>query len=196
MTVRLPERVYAMDAKRGVLVVGLANRWVAVYDLRRPARPFEMRKLALRFQIRSISLFPDRTGFATAAVSGRVAIEYIDKKVREKKNFMFKCHRHGPNVYNVNGVEFHPYGTFATVGSDGIVAFWDKDSKQRLHLLPRRRTPISCGAFNASGSLFAYAVSYDYSKGFNGANTPQTSHNRIYVHKMRRIEIKPKPLLA
>lgn len=82
------------------------------------------------------------------------------------KNFSFKCHRDdAKNVYAVNDISFHPvHGTFSTAGADGTVSFWDKDSKQRLKPFPKTSGQISSTAFNRNGSIFAYAVSYDWSK--------------------------------
>ncbi|RCH78064.1 hypothetical protein CU098_004200, partial [Rhizopus stolonifer] len=48
--------------------------------------------------------------------------------------------------------------------ADGTVSYWDKDSKQRLHTLPKAGTTIPCTAFNRTGNIFAYAVSYDWTK--------------------------------
>lgn len=82
------------------------------------------------------------------------------------KNFSFKCHRdEQKNVYSVNCISFHPtYGTFSTGGSDGTVSFWDKDSKQRLKAFSNVNATIPCTTFNRNGTIFAYAVSYDWSK--------------------------------
>lgn len=90
-------------------------------------------------------------------------------------NFSFRCHRDTPtanqrepiNVYSVNAISFHPqYGTFTTAGSDGTFNFWDKDSKHRLKGCGPGGVggTISCTAFSRSGQIFAYAVSYDWSK--------------------------------
>lgn len=53
-----------------------------------------------------------------------------------KKEFAFKCHRPGVSneVYPVNGLSFNPLGTFASVGGDGTLAFWDKEERQRLQV--------------------------------------------------------------
>lgn len=56
------------------------------------------------------------------------------------------------------------HGTFSTAGADGTVSYWDKDSKQRLKPFPKTTGQISSTAFNRNGSIFAYAVSYDWSK--------------------------------
>jgi WD40 repeat protein len=56
----------------------------------------------------------------------------------QAKNFAFKCHRientnGSSQTHAVNDISFHPvFGTFATVGSDGGVNFWDKEARQRL----------------------------------------------------------------
>jgi WD40 repeat protein len=82
------------------------------------------------------------------------------------KNFSFKCHRdNSNNVYAVNAISFHPiHGTFSTAGADGTFSFWDKDSKQRLKPFPSVNGQIPCTSFNRNGTIFAYAVSYDWSK--------------------------------
>jgi len=83
----------------------------------------------------------------------------------KRNNFSFKCHREGSNVYAINAISFHPlYGTFSTAGSDGSFNFWDKDSKQRLKQFPNLRSPITATSFNKNGSIFAYALGYDWSK--------------------------------
>ena len=45
------------------------------------------------------------------------------------KNFVFKCHRDGNNVHSVNSIDFHPYGSFCTAGSDGTFSWWDKEAR-------------------------------------------------------------------
>jgi len=81
-------------------------------------------------------------------------------------NFTFKCHRHNDfsKVWAVNSLNFHPLGTFATCGADGFYTFWDFLSKSRLHHSRCKNQSISASAFNANGTIFAYAVSYDWHK--------------------------------
>eukprot|EP01133_Synstelium_polycarpum_P010269 gene10269-11977_t len=94
-------------------------------------------------------------------------------------------------AYSVNSISFaHPYGTFATAGSDGSFNFWDKEFKNRLKQFPKVAQPISCAAFNPEATLYAYAVSYDWSKG-QGAYNPQQTNN-IFVHVVPESEIKGK----
>ena len=72
----------------------------------------------------------------------------------------------------------------------GVVNFWDKDNKQRLKgFSPIDRT-IPCAAFNKQGNLFAYASSYDWSKGCT--YVPPSPGNDIFIHSVMEDEIRPK----
>lgn len=117
--------------------------------------------------------------------------------LRDSSNFSFKCHRDAPannttNVYAVNDISFHPvHGTFSTAGSDGTFHFWDKDAKHRLKGYPNVGGPITATTFNRNGNIFAYAVSYDWSKGYQ-ANTQQNPI-KLMLHPVMADECKPRP---
>ena len=114
-------------------------------------------------------------------------------------NFSFKCHRQQDpsqrdlsRVYSVNAISFHPvHGTFSTAGSDGTFHFWDKDAKHRLKGYPEVGGTIISTDFNRTGNLFAYAVSYDWSKGYSFNN--QQLPNKIMLHAVSADECKPRP---
>ena len=188
----MPERVYGLDVRGNLMVVGTAGRQLVIYDCSQPApREFGRKESPLKFQTRVVSCFPDQSGFAVGSIEGRVGIQYVHK-VQGKDHFAFKCHRDGSNVYSVNDIAFqNQFGTFATVGSDGVVTFWDKDNKQRLKAFNAIQQPIPCAAFNSQGNLFAYASSYDWSKG-SAFYSPGTTPNEIFVHYTPEEEIKPK----
>lgn len=188
-SVNLPERCYAMDVRYPLAVVGTAERHLLIYDLRKHQTPFRTVQSPLKMQTRCVSTFMSGTGFAVGSIEGRVAIQHIEEK-DTPKNFAFKCHRINSEVYAVNSIAFHKYGTFATAGSDGIYTFWDKDSKQRLKIFQRNNNPITAGAFNRDGLIYAYAVSYDWSKGHE--NHDKSKPNKIYLHPVSDAEIKPK----
>jgi mRNA export factor len=98
------------------------------------------------------------------------------------------------------------------LGSDGTVNFWDKDARTRLKgdfvilsnvfrclilLRPRQiafdpsLSPVSATAFNRNGNIFAYAISYDWSKGHSGM-TPGHP-NKIMLHACKEEEVKKRP---
>jgi len=188
-TAQLPERLYCMDIKFPLCVASTADRHILIYDLRKPNQEFKRFASPLKYQSRVIACFPDKAGFALGSIEGRVAIHHVEDK-DSMKNFAFKCHRDNNEIYAVNAISFHPtFGTFATTGSDGTFNFWDKDSRQRIKPFPRCSAPISAGTFNMDGNIFAYAVSYDWSKGSEYYN-PSQQKNYILLHAVTELEIK------
>jgi len=166
-----------------------------IFDLQSPnnlSRPYRTVDSPLKYQSRCVQLFPDRTGFAVGSIEGRVGIVHVHDK-DSAKNFAFKCHREGNEVYAVNSIAFHNFGTFATAGADGRYTFWDKDAKQRLKQFERCGNSITCSNFNTRGDIYAYALGYDWSKGVEFAEK-QKQPNGILLHQVQEIEIKKKDL--
>ncbi|KAI7897548.1 WD40-repeat-containing domain protein [Cokeromyces recurvatus] len=192
-TLQLPERCYSMDTKANLLVAGTADRHVIIVNTNNPTTIFKQALSPLKWQTRSVACFIDGSGYAISSIEGRVGIQYIEEKDLSK-SFSFKCHRdETKNVYAVNDISFHPtYGTFSTAGADGTISFWDKDSKQRLKTLPKSTGTISCTAFNRTGNIFAYAASYDWTKGYKFQAT-EGQVNKLMLHAVKDVEIKPRP---
>ncbi|TGO06946.1 hypothetical protein BTUL_0382g00060 [Botrytis tulipae] len=196
VSVNMNHKVYTLDVQKNVLVVGTADRYINIIDLNMPDKIKKTLQSPLKWQTRVISLFPDASGFAVGSIEGRCAIQYVEDK-DASMNFSFKCHRDPPsnnmtNVYSVNAISFHPiHGTFSTAGSDGTFHFWDGIAKHRLKGYPTVGGTISATAFNHTGNIFAYAVSYDWSKGY-ASNTPQYP-NKIMLHPVNADECKPRP---
>lgn len=189
-TVQLPERCYAMDVQGLLLTVATAEKHISVFNLNNPQTEFKRMTSSLKYQTRCISNFPNQAGFAIGSIEGRVSIQYIDDK-KQSDNFSFRCHRDGNNVYAINAISFHPtFGTFSTAGSDGTFNYWDKDSKQRLKSFNNVGSPISTTCFNRDGRIFAYACSYDWSKGHE--HYKQTDKNRILLQAVQEADIKGK----
>jgi mRNA export factor len=186
----MSERVHALDVRGNLMAVATQDRQIVCYDVSGQPREIMRKESPLKYQTRSIAVFPDQTGFAVGSIEGRVGIHYV-QRVPGKDSFAFKCHRQDNNVFAVNSICFQTqFGTFATCGADGVVSFWDKDNKQRLKGNDPVQRTISCAAFNTPGNLFAYASSYDWSKGctFYSQGTP----NEIFVHLVKEEEVKPK----
>lgn len=190
------ERVYSMDVRNNLLVIGTADRYINVVNLSDPLKFYKTLQSPLKWQTRVVSCFTDATGFAVGSIEGRCAIQYVEEK-DATSNFSFKCHRDPPqgnvtNVYSVNDISFHPqHGTFSTAGSDGTFHFWDKDAKHRLKGYPTVGGSITATTFNQSGSIFAYAIGYDWSKGHQGNNSSYP--NKVMLHPVQGDECKPRP---
>ncbi|KAF7985646.1 hypothetical protein HWV62_2165 [Athelia sp. TMB] len=200
-TVQLPDRCYSMDIAYPLMVVGTAERHIQVFNLSNPTTPYKTMMSPLKWQTRVVSCFqsPQGSGFAVGSIEGRVAFQYIDEK-DAANNFSFKCHRGDQNpaakdqsiVYSVNDVSFHPvHGTFSTCGSDGTTHFWDKDVRMRLKTLDQAPGPIVATAFNRDGGIYAYAVSYDWSKGHTGMAPGLPV--KIFLHACKDEEVKKRP---
>ncbi|GMN47114.1 hypothetical protein TIFTF001_016295 [Ficus carica] len=208
-TQQLPDRCYALTVRHPLMVVGTADRNLIVFNLQSPQTEFKRIMSPLKYQTRCVAAFPDQQGFLVVgldflvllfppvylivgSIEGRVGVHHLDDS-QQSKNFTFKCHRDGTEIYSVNSLNFHPvHHTFATAGSDGAYNFWDKDSKQRLKAMSRCSQPIPCSTFNNDGSIFAYSVCYDWSKGAENHN-PATAKTYIYLHLPQESEVKGKP---
>ncbi|KAJ7220118.1 WD40-repeat-containing domain protein [Mycena pura] len=199
-TVQLPERCYSMDVQYPLMVVGAAERHIQIYNLTAPTTVFKSLLSPLKMQTRVVSCFKASAnqGYAVGSVEGRAAFQYIEDK-DSGANFSFRCHRVNAaapskdvTIYGVNDISFHPiHGTFSTCGGDGTIGFWDKDARVRLKTFDAAPGPISATAFSRDGSIFAYAVSYDWHKG-HGGMTPGHP-NKIMLHACRDEDVKKKP---
>ncbi|KAI3906412.1 hypothetical protein MKW92_039414 [Papaver armeniacum] len=189
---QLPERCYALSVKYPLMVVGTADRNLIVFDLRKPQKELKRIQSPLKCQTRCVAAFPDQQGFLVGSTEGRVGVHHLDDSQRAK-NFTFKCHREGKEIYSVDSLNFHPvHPTFATAGSDGAFNFWDKYGKRRLKAMSRCQNPIPCSAFNSDGSIYAYAVCYDWTMAAEIPN-PSTAKSSIFLHLPQESEVKGKP---
>ncbi|KAG6003746.1 RNA export factor gle2 [Claviceps maximensis] len=197
-TVSCQERVYTMDVRDNLCVVGTADRYINVIDLRNPSKFYKTLQSPLKWQTRVVGCFADSAGFAIGSIEGRCAIQYVEEK-DSSSNFSFKCHRdpvvnNTVNVHAVNDISFHPvHGTFSTAGSDGTFHFWDKDAKHRLKGYPNVGGSITATTFSKTGDIFAYAVGYDWSKGYQ--HNTQSYPIKVMLHPVTNDECKPRPSL-
>lgn len=197
-TVALPERAYTMDTQKDLLVVGTAEKHVIVINLSSPGTIFKNSMSPLKWQTRVIACHPSGAGYAIGSIEGRCGIQYIDETQIPSKCFSFKCHRQPSptarsesQIFSLNCISLHPvYGTLSTAGADGTFHFWDTDSKHRLKGFNPVGGSISATSFNRTGSIFAYAISYDWSKGYQH-NNPQYP-NTIKFHPTQDDEVKPR----
>jgi len=163
-SVTLPDRLYCADAADNVAVVATANREILIYDIRHSQTPLRTSRSPLRFQSRSCKIFTDKKGFALGSIEGRVSIIYINDS-DSSRDFIFRCHRDDTEVYCVNDIAFHPTGVFATCGSDGGCMWWNKDTRTNVKTFQKSSLPVTHCTWNADGTIFAYALGYDWSRG-------------------------------
>jgi mRNA export factor len=202
-TLQHTERVHAMDAKSTAIVAVTADKQVHVYDLSGGSRKVSEFKSPLSYQTRCIALFADNKGFAMGCIEGRVAVEYFDElqyknnqgntlHKQKSDNFIFKCHRDGSDIFSVNSIAFSPLNTFCSVGSDGVLSFWDKEARYKLANLEllKKKCPINEVTFNPQGSLLLYSASYDWSRG--AEHNDASFGTAIYLHQVQAQEVTPR----
>lgn len=196
--VQLPERAYTISSMQKLLVIGCANQNIVTINLDNPSAIFKTVQSPLRYDTQAVSCQADGSGYAIGGTEGRCAIQYINPPT-PASNFSFKCHRSSQgtssrpadDVYAVGALAFHPVqNTLITGGSDGTFHVWDKDNRHRLSFSKNLGEPVTALAFNAQGTMLAYATGYDWSKGYQ-ANNPAKAPT-ISVHKISDWEVRPK----
>lgn len=79
-TLDVGERVYTMDVRNQMLVVGTAERWIHIVNLANPGTVYKKIQSPLKWQTRVVTCFTDATGFAVGSIEGRCAIQYVEDK--------------------------------------------------------------------------------------------------------------------
>ena len=79
-TVQCQDRVYTMDVKDKLLVVGCADRYINIINLDEPQKFYKTIQSPLKWQTRVVSCFTDAAGFAVGSIEGRCAIQYVEDK--------------------------------------------------------------------------------------------------------------------
>lgn len=184
MPIPLQQKLWAMDF-RGHILGAIGNTTnVYVFDVSKPSqKPVQTLQTKLKCQLRSIGLFRDLKGLAVGGIEGRChIIHFSDLK---DKTFQFKCHRISEagttKVFPVNVIDFNQGHVFVTAGAEGGMTFWDKDYKVRTQAFESVKQPIVDASFNPTGKLFAYAIGYDWHKGYKHGSE---CANKIMVHSI------------
>lgn len=181
--------------------------------------PLVEQQSPLKYQSRSMAVLPDGDGYALGGIEGRVAVQYFndpaDKDGRVKK-FAFKCHRRAQadhpevprnesHLFPVNCISFNVHGTFATGGGDGSINFWCKQSRTRLKAFETKgainspkelfktnpnKMPITALGWNRDATILAYAIGYDWHKGYQGAGQTEP---KVYIQPVQYEDVKKRP---
>lgn len=195
-TIQCSERVYSMDSAGPVLIIATADLKHHIVNLHAdPTKIVRSDTTKLQHQTRCVALSPDAKYWATGSIEGRCSVTTVDPKAADVDNFTWKCHRGEQDakkvtkVWALNGLAYHPIKPtcLATAGSDGTFNFWDVKARSRLKTFPNVGGALTACAFNRTGLLFAYAVGYDWSMGYQH-NTPQYP-NKLMLHPVRESDI-------
>lgn len=79
-TINCQERVYTMDVKDNLLVIGTADRYINVVNLTKPTEFYKTLQSPLKWQTRVVACFKDAAGFGVGSIEGRCAMQYVEEK--------------------------------------------------------------------------------------------------------------------
>ena len=173
--------VHYMSCQWPLLVTAHQDRFVHIWYLPENFQtnnwnPKEVSDSPLKFATTSIAVFGNGKGYAIGSIEGRCGIKNYDPSLADlgkSLDFCFKCHReetkNSPkaDVFAVNGITFNTeYNTFASYGSEGSIIIWNKDSKSKYKASKKFPAPFTAASFTEDGKLLAYAIGYDWSKGY------------------------------
>ncbi len=143
---------------------------------------------------------PNDAGYATSSIEGRVAVEWFDpSESSQARKYAFKCHRQpDPSgdgtdiVYPVNTLTFHPiFGTFASGGGDGVVAFWDAVAKRRIRQYQKYPTSVASLSFSSDGKYLAVGLSPGMEDG-KDFNPDADGQIKVFIRELSETEAKGK----
>ncbi|CAG8566193.1 WD40 repeat-like protein [Rhizophagus irregularis] len=190
-------KVFALSLVHYKLVVATAGRQFFIYDIRNMSETIQKRESSLKFMTRCVKCMPNRQGYASSSIEGRVAVEFFDPSPEaQARKYAFKCHRKVidgvDTVYPVNALAFHPtHGTFASGGADGMVNIWDGFNKKRLRQYPQYPTSIASLDFSRDGQYLAIASSYTFEEGEK--DHPPDS---VFIKPINENECKPRVMAS
>jgi len=204
-TLQLSYRVTCSDYNSGLLAVGLSQSKVTVLDTR------DVKKIRNPICVESmlgpdtiidcIAVSPGGKFVATGGNDGRVNISNYGGKSKEsgKKQIMsclltFKAYivKFGDNepsiLYPVNSVGFNPRSPnfLFTAGGNGVLSFWDFDSKSAITSHGQGDVPITRAKLSPDGVYIAYAQGYDWERGIYGY---QSYTPKVIVYHIQQNEL-------
>ncbi|CAD8092029.1 unnamed protein product [Paramecium sonneborni] len=190
------------DCNFPLLVIGFATEKLTIINLN------EIQQLPGRFQyidsplgtysqLTSIAIFPARDGFTLGSIDGRGHQTNITTKSTQgmptefslKSIMTFKAHKVEDNqkgkiqnyFFPVNCIQMNVKNNFflMTAGGEGQMIFWDINVRNKIRTFQFNCNPIVCAKMSPDGSMLAYALGNDFSKGPEYFNEFQP---KIFVH--------------
>lgn len=79
-TLQCQDRVYTMDVKDNLLVIGTAERYINIVNLTDPGKFYKTIQSPLKWQTRTVACFKDASGFGVGSIEGRCAMQYVEEK--------------------------------------------------------------------------------------------------------------------
>ncbi|KAI6525381.1 hypothetical protein MCOR05_009462 [Pyricularia oryzae] len=171
----LPERATALASAGPEVLIATADRAVHAVALVRGMGVVQRSVEApLHHGVTALAVAADHKTWAVGGIEGRVGVDSLSVADQRFRKFSFKAHRDPRDadgevkVWTINDVCFNPRDSdvLSTAASDGTFVFWDIARRLRLCTFPALQGAITATSFSPDGRVFAYAVGYDWSRGY------------------------------
>ncbi|KAI9290843.1 WD40 repeat-like protein, partial [Neoconidiobolus thromboides FSU 785] len=165
-TMQLKGECFTLSVKFPLMVVGMSDRHIAIFDLNKPFEIYRETYCTLKFQIRDIVCYDDPYyGFYTSTLEGRVGSSPIHPKFMDKRS-TFKCHYKGKKPCSVNAVAVHKedQSLIVTAGNNNSFIFWNIKERQRINTYDNLPNSVFALSFNPNCKLLVYAVGPDFTE--------------------------------
>ena len=198
-------KVFCSDMIFPMLAVGLSSEKVLLINLPNIQKMMSSRSLeyidsplGAESQLTSMALSYHGKTITMGAHEGRVNISNIvdrpDTRQKLESMITFKCSKidygqRNHTLYPTHGVGFHPASkSFIYTASESTLTFWDYVYKDKLRDLKYDQT-ITRSKLSPDGSMLAFGLGYDWSKGISG---DMSYNNSIRVHPMEKERLSKK----
>uniref|UniRef100_L7JM91 Uncharacterized protein n=1 Tax=Pyricularia oryzae (strain P131) TaxID=1143193 RepID=L7JM91_PYRO1 len=192
----LPERATALASAGPEVLIATADRAVHAVDLVRGMGVVQRSVEAqLHHGVTALAVAADHKTWAVGGIEGRVGVDSLSVADQRFRKFSFKAHRDPRDadgevkVWTINDVCFNPRDSdvLSTAASDGTFVFWDIARRLRLCTFPALQGAITATSFSPDGRVFAYAVGYDWSRGY-AHNHPEYP-TKLMLHPVEMEEL-------
>ncbi|KAH8409650.1 hypothetical protein KR222_004169, partial [Zaprionus bogoriensis] len=186
LSLTLPDRCYGADVMYPLAAVTCANNCIMTYSLDRRVVEYSRVESLLQQQLRCISIYRDKdgpTGFVVAGIEGCTAVHNL---LEPQSNYVFRshfstCELGYRNIYAVNDLRHHPvHNSLVSAGSDGVYMCFDIVRGKKLFASSTKSQALTKCCFSADGQIFAYALGYDWTKGYE--HYDPSKKPQIFLH--------------
>ena len=205
--INCPERVYCVDVcpKPSIIAAlcGWRNQHLLMYDPRNLSKPMKSKYLlkknpddydSLDQPSKNIAICPDYV--VAGSIGGRIAVIGFNQKMENTKNKKRIFHsrvfcegmpkKNPPFRFPVNGLAVNKKNRhIGIVGSNGTYQIFDLYQRRSVVF---NKTKISCSLtkckFDDTGNIFAFGVSYDFSRGQSSGLYNNNTHQRILLKRV------------
>ena len=197
-------KIFCSDIVFPTLALGLSGEKIALINLPTIQKMMSSNlveqidsPLDIDSQLTNIVLSQERSRIMTSSHDGRInlskVIEDGSARYRLANIITFKAQYSDDNrgrvLYPVHSAGFHPTveSFLYSVGADRRIIFWDYKAKQKIRQFQFELASVTKAKLSPDGTLLAYALGYDWTK---GVQEDMSCYSSVNVHIMQQEELR------